>query len=159
MRAVDARGLLLRNLCVATALTGTITLSMSALATEVKVTLSGDQEAPPVATAASGSGELVFGTDKSVAGTIATKGLSATAVRIEESSPGKRGVVVVSLVKGRDERWVVPARTKLTDAQEASLLAGDLYVNVQTDAHKNGEIRGRVIPSASTSLASGETRR
>src|SRR5215471_3053150 len=109
MRAVDARASILRNLCAATAFLGAITLSIAALATEMRVALSGDQEAPPVATAASGSGAFIFGTDKSVAGTVATKGLNATAVRIEESFPRKRAAIVISLIKGSDERWVVPA--------------------------------------------------
>ena len=58
--------------------------------------------------------------------------------------PGKRGGVVIPLIKGSGDRWVVPARAKLTDAQAASLVAGNLYVNVRSDAHRNGELRGQV---------------
>jgi Cu/Zn superoxide dismutase len=35
----------------------------------------------------------------------------------------------------------------LTDAQAADLLAGKWYVNVHTDANKDGEIRGQVVKS------------
>ena len=146
MKAASARGSILRNLCVASVLVGSITVSTSLSATEVKIALSGEQEVPPVATAASGSGALVFGTDRSVAGSVALKGVVATAVHIEEDAPGKRGGVVIPLIKGAGDRWVVPARAKLTDAQAASLLAGNLYVNVRSDAHRNGELRGQVKP-------------
>ena len=121
-------------------------VSFTVFGTDVKVTLSGDQEVPPVATNAKGSGTLTFGTDKSVAGSVATTGIAATAAHIHEAAPGKNGGVIVPLIKGADGRWIVPAGAKLTDAQEASLLAGNLYVNVHSDAHKDGEIRGQIKP-------------
>jgi hypothetical protein len=34
----------------------------------------------------------------------------------------------------------------LSDAQYKALKAGDLYVNVHSDAHKGGEIRGQLKP-------------
>jgi hypothetical protein len=145
MKAASARGSNLRNLCVAGAFVASMTASFSLSATEVKIELSGEQEVPPVATSASGNGALVFGTDRSVAGSVAIKGVVPTAVHIEEDAPGKRGVVI-PLIKGAGDRWVVPARAKLTDAQAASLLAGNLYVNVRSDAHRNGELRGQVKP-------------
>ena len=144
MKAASARGWILRNLCVAGVLVGSITVSTCPSATEVKIALSGEQEVPPVATAASGIGALVIGTDRSVAGSIAIQGVVATAVHIEEDAPGKRGGGVIPLIKGSGDRWVVPARAKLTDAQAASLVAGNLYVNVRSDAHRNGELRGQV---------------
>ena len=54
-------------------LVGALTVSLagysaSVLGDEVKVTLSGDQEIPPVTTAASGSGTISVGEDKSVSG-------------------------------------------------------------------------------------------
>jgi CHRD domain len=33
----------------------------------------------------------------------------------------------------------------LTDAQAADLMAGRWYLNIHTDAHKGGEIRGQVV--------------
>src|SRR5207244_11734366 len=100
MKAASARGSILRNLCVAGVLAGSIIVSTSPSATEVKVALSGEQEVPPVATAASGTGALVIGTDRSVAGSVAIRGVVATAVHIEEDAPGKRGGVVSPLIKG-----------------------------------------------------------
>jgi hypothetical protein len=112
----------------------------------IKVTLSGDQEVPPVKTAASGSGTIVVSSDKSVSGSIRTTGIDATAAHIHEAGAGKNGPVIVPLTKGADNTWSVAAGAKLTDAQYASYLAGNLYVNVHSAANKGGEIRAQLTP-------------
>ena len=60
-------------------------------------------------------------------------------------APGKNGGVIIPLVKSGD-KWMVPANAKLTDAQYKAFQAGDLYVNVHSAAHKDGEIRTQVKP-------------
>lgn len=118
-----------------------------ALAADVKVTLSGDQEVPPVKTEASGSGTINIGDDKAVAGGISTKGIKGTAAHIHEAPAGKNGGVIVPLAKGpSDGTWIVPNGAKLSDAQLASFKAGNLYVNVHSDAHPDGEIRAQLKP-------------
>src|SRR5579864_9207306 len=67
----------------------------AAVAADVKVTLSGDQEVPPVQTAASGSGTIVVNADKSISGSIATKGINGTAAHIHEAGVGKNGSIKV----------------------------------------------------------------
>jgi len=59
---------------------------------------------------------------------------------------GKNGPVVIPLEKKSDREFVVPAGVKLTDAQYQAFKAGDLYVNVHSDAHKDGEIRAQLKP-------------
>jgi CHRD domain len=112
----------------------------------IKVSLTGDREVPPVKTAASGNGAIVISSDKSVSGSITTTGVDATAAHIHDGAAGKNGPVIIPLTKGPDNTWSVPAGAKLTDAQYASYLAGNLYVNVHSAANKGGEIRGQLNP-------------
>ncbi len=116
-----------------------------AAAADVKVTLAGDQEAPPTKSAATGTGTITVGADKSVHGSVTTKGVAGTAAHIHEAPAGKNGPVVIPLEK-KGDTYTVPANAKLTDAQLASFEAGNLYVNVHSAAHPDGEIRGQLKP-------------
>ena len=131
---------------LALALVCTVPLSLTVLAADVNVMLSGEQEVPPVSTPARGTGVFMFGADGTVSGKVTTTGISGTAAHIHEAPAGKAGGVVIPLVKDGDSTWSVPAGTKLSQAQEAAYKAGDLYVNVHSDAHKDGEIRGQIRP-------------
>ena len=113
----------------------------------MKVTLSGNQEVPPVKTSATGNATVTIKPDKSVSGTISTTGLDATAAHIHEGEAGKNGPVIVPFTKAADGTWSTAPGAKLTDAQYASYLAGNLYVNVHTAANKGGEIRAQLKPS------------
>ncbi|HTR58161.1 MAG TPA: CHRD domain-containing protein [Casimicrobiaceae bacterium] len=118
-----------------------------ALAADVKVTLTGGQEVPPVKTEATGTGTISIGDDKAVSGSITTKGIKGSAAHIHEAPAGKNGGVIVPLAKGStDGTWDVPQGAKLSDAQLASFKAGNLYVNVHSAAHPDGEIRGQLKP-------------
>jgi len=116
-----------------------------AAAADVKVTLSGDQEAPPVTSAGTGTGTITVGDDKSVKGSVTTKGIDGTAAHIHEAAVGKNGPVVIPLDK-KGDTYTVPANAKLTDAQFATFKAGNLYVNVHTAAHPDGELRAQLKP-------------
>lgn len=119
---------------------------MAASAEGLKVNLSGNQEVPPVDSSASANGTITISPDKSVSGSITVSGMDATAAHIHEGASGKNGPVIIPLSKGSDNTWSVPAGTKLTDAQYQSYLAGNLYVNVHSPAHKGGEIRAQLTP-------------
>jgi hypothetical protein len=110
------------------------------------VTLSGSQEVPPVQSTGTGTGTITVNDDKSVSGSVTTKGVKATMAHIHEAAPGQNGGVVIPLTKKGDNEWTVPADAKLTDAQYQAYKAGNLYVNVHSDAHKSGEIRGQLKP-------------
>lgn len=122
------------------------TCSILALAAEIKVTLSGAQEVPPVTTSASGSGSIVINDDKSVSGSITTTGVQGVAAHIHEAASGKNGPVIIPFVKSGENGWSPQPGAKLTDAQYASFKAGNLYVNVHSAANKGGEIRGQLKP-------------
>lgn len=118
----------------------------SAFAHDVKVTLVGAEETPPVTTTATGTGIITIAADKSVSGSVKTTGIDGTMAHIHLAAPGKAGPPIITLTKTADGLWSVPAGSKLTDEQYASFKAGDLYVNVHSAEHKPGEIRGQLKP-------------
>jgi len=122
-----------------------------------KTTLTGEKEVPPVNTTAAGLSDLAVRTGRCpsagssmdcmmLVGTVQTTGLVATAAHIHQGAVGQNGPVIVTLVKTGTDVWGVPVGTSLTDAQYQAYLAGQLYVNVHTDANKGGEIRAQLKP-------------
>jgi hypothetical protein len=141
--------LVLRNLGIAIAnatLVAGLFAAGTTLAASITVKLTGAQEVPPVQTSASGTGTIMVNDDKSISGSITTTGVKATAAHIHEGAPGKNGPVAVALEKKSDNEFAVPAGSKLSDAHYKALKSGNLYVNVHSDAHKDGEIRGQLKP-------------
>ena len=134
-----------RTLAAAVAAT-LFTLTSAAFADDVKVSLTGAQEVPPVTTQAKGSGTIKIGDDKSVSGSIETSGINGNAAHIHMAAAGQNGGVIIPLAKSGDNGWNVPAGAKLTDAQYDAFKKGDLYVNVHTKEHPAGEIRGQLKP-------------
>ena len=121
-------------------------LTGSAFAGAVQVKLSGSQEVPPVQSAAAGGGTLMVNDDKTVSGSVTTTGVKGTMAHIHEAPAGKNGGVAIPLEKKGDNEWAVPAGAKLTDDQYKAFKAGNLYVNVHSEANKGGEIRGQLTP-------------
>jgi len=118
----------------------------TAQAVEVKVKLTGDQEVPAVATAATGVGTIVIKDDKSVSGSLKTAGIEGTMAHIHLAEPGKNGPPIITLTKNAENTWSVPEAAKLTDEQYKAFKEGNLYVNVHSAEHKGGEIRTQLKP-------------
>ncbi len=118
----------------------------AAHAADVKVGLTGGHEVPPVTTSAKGSGTITINQDMTVSGSVTTSGVTGTMAHIHEAASGKNGPVIVPLEKKGDNQWVVPAGAKLSEAQYKAFQKGDLYVNVHSAAHPNGEIRAQLTP-------------
>jgi hypothetical protein len=118
--------------------------SSLAIGQDAKVTLSGDQEVPAVATSATGNSTISVGPDHSVTGTVTASGVAGTAAHIHSAAAGQNGPVILPLTKSGDNMWTVAPGAKLTDAQYESFQAGNLYVNVHSAAHPGGEIRGQL---------------
>jgi hypothetical protein len=118
----------------------------AAQAADIAVKLTGDQEVPAVASAATGVGTIIIKSDKSVSGSIKTSGIDGTVAHIHLGEPGKNGPPIITLTKTADSTWSVPAGAQLTDDQYKSFKEGNLYVNVHSAEHKGGEIRTQLKP-------------
>jgi hypothetical protein len=136
----------LRAAAVLVAATLVVACSSVSLAETGPLKLTGDQEVPPVTTAATGSSTIRIAADGSVSGEVKTTGIDGTMAHIHTGARGVNGPVIVPLAKTADGTWSVPAGAKLTSDQLAAYKAGGLYVNVHSDAHKGGEIRAQLQP-------------
>jgi hypothetical protein len=65
---------------------------------------------------------------------------------IHQAAAGQNGPVIIPMTRTAEGTWTIPAGAKLTDAQYEAFKAGNLYVNVHTDANKGGEVRGQIKP-------------
>ncbi len=115
----------------------------SAFAADVKLTLSGANEVPPVTTSASGEGTITIADDGAVSGSVTTKGIQGTAAHIHTGAAGTNGPVIVPFVKDGDT-FKAPAGAKLNADQMKAFKAGGLYFNVHSAAHPGGEIRAQL---------------
>jgi hypothetical protein len=111
----------------------------------MKVALTGAEEVPPVNTQAKGSGTFRVMEDGMLTGSVTTEGLQGTMAHIHRGAKGQNGPVIIPLTKNGDT-YSVPDGKKLTDSQQQDLKAGNLYVNVHSNAHKGGEIRAQLQP-------------
>jgi hypothetical protein len=106
--------------------------------------LGGDQEVPPVPSAASGGcmGQLDQG-----AGTFSLtcvhNVVGPTVMHIHRGAAGVNGPAIFDL--GDPTSPVVATWTGMTPADIADLLAGDLYLNIHTGGRPAGEIRGQIL--------------
>lgn len=108
--------------------------------------LSGANEVPPVTTAAKGSGHISVAADGSVSGSVTTTGVKGTMAHIHRGAVGKNGPILIPLTAGADGEWKVPAGAKLDAEGMKAYQAGELYVNVHSDANKGGEVRAQLTP-------------
>ena len=120
------------------------TVAGLAFGADVKVSLSGANEVPPVTTSATGDGTITVADDGAVSGSVTTKGVQGTAAHIHMGAAGKNGPVVVPFTKEGDT-YKAAAGAKLNPDQLKAFKAGELYFNVHSAANPNGEIRGQLM--------------
>lgn len=111
---------------------------------EMKAQLSSQQEVPPLESRASGSADFVVTPNGSIVGTVRTVGINGVAAYIAQGAADVNGRVAVPLKKKSDNEWVTPKDAMLTPKQIDAFKVGDLYVNVDTDAHPIGQVRGQL---------------
>jgi hypothetical protein len=105
--------------------------------------LDGEQEVPPVETRARGFAFLFLNRERTeLHYFVSVRGLSGpvVAAHIHEAPPGMDGGVVIPLEND------LRGTAAITPEQDASLVAGNLYVNIHTEANQDGEIRGQIEP-------------
>lgn len=117
----------------------------SAMAADVKVTLDGAQEVPPVSTSAKGEATITVNDDKTLSGSMTTTGVDATMAHIHHGAAGQNGPIIVPFEKKADGEWALPSNASFTDEQFKAYEAGELYINVHSAEHKGGEIRGQLM--------------
>lgn len=131
-----------------TAPTGSIVTATSKIVTYV-ATLSGANEVPANASAASGTATLAFNTGTKMFTVIVNHTtVSPTAGHIHTGAAGTNGGVAFGFASPVSPiSYTSPA---LTDAQILDLEAGRYYVNLHTAAFPGGEIRGNLVQQATT---------
>ena len=115
-----------------------------------KVPLSGGQEVPPVFPAGAGIADLTYDTGTRVlTWTVAYSDLSGPATMAHfhgPAQPGKNAPVLVWLIKqGSPVESPINGQATLTPGQARQFEAGEWYINIHTQAHPEGEIRGQVL--------------
>jgi hypothetical protein len=168
---------------IAVALCGLIANVATAAMLEFNFELEGTQEVPPVVgNNSAGAAQLTYDTDAQTfdldlqvfgieLGDLRNVGPNATPVHIHMAPAGSNGGIVVDL--GFFGSFVNDGngiRLTLDDialggvqggissdiaANEAALLAGNLYVNIHTQEYPAGEIRGQIIPEPATAMLIG----
>lgn len=111
--------------------------------TRFRADLDGNQENPPVVTAAGGWGTFVLNANNTITYDVRTYGLSATAAHIHEGAVGVNGGVLFTL-SGGPTTWS-GTTAALSAAQVTTLRGGGMYVNVHTAANPGGEVRGQIL--------------
>jgi hypothetical protein len=111
-----------------------------------KASLKSSAEVPPNDSAATGAVTANYDTaNKKLTWEGSYSGLTgpATAGHFHgPADPDKNAGVVIPITDAKSSSFKGSA--DLTDAQAADLMAGKWYVNIHTDAHKGGEIRGQL---------------
>ena len=120
--------------------------SPPAMPAAASYTLNGGQEVPAINSPATAHSTIKVGADRSVTGGVETSNIEGVSTHIHEGAAGANGPVLVTLSKSAANQWEVPPGTTLTPAQYESFKAGNLYVNVHSAGHPNGEIRAQLHP-------------
>lgn len=109
--------------------------------------LTGMNQVPPVATAATGHADAMLNQETGLLRwKLSFTGLSGPATAGHLHGPAAIGTKAnIALAFRGAVKSPLEGRAILTAAQAADLLAGKWYINIHTAAHPGGEIRGQLI--------------
>jgi CHRD domain len=147
---ISRRAVLAFGLAVGLAWTG----MAQAQTVSFKVPLTGAQSVPPVETSGTGTAELTYDpSTRVVTWNIPFSGLSSPTTMAHFHGPAKQGangpVVIWLSTQGKPPASPITGQATLTPEQAQQFIAGEWYVNVHTQSHPAGEIRGQVVPPKS----------
>lgn len=112
----------------------------------MKATLDSKSEVPANDSKGSGTADVSYDTaSKKITWKITYSGLTGPATMAHFHGPaeaGKNAPVAVPIAPATSPS---EGSAVLTDAQATDLMSGKYYINVHTEAHKGGEIRGQVV--------------
>jgi hypothetical protein len=116
----------------------------------LKVPLSGGQEVPPVFPAGAGMADLTFDSvTRVLTWTLNYRALSSPITIAQfhgPAQPGKNVQAVLSLVKpGNATENPINGQVTLSPDQARQFAAGEWYINIATQDHLEGEIRGQIL--------------
>ena len=134
--------------CLAAAV-GTTAISKAA-SQSFKVMLTGAQQVPPVNTTAAGTADLTYDpATRVLTWNVTFSGLSGPATMAHFHGPaaqGKNAPPVIWLSpKGSAVEMPIKGEATLTPEQAQQFSAGEWYINVHTQSHQAGEIRGQLM--------------
>jgi hypothetical protein len=126
--------------------------SLLAAPQSFKVPLSGSQQVPPVETAGKGMADIKYDpATRVISWTITYSGLSGPVTMAHFHGPAEKGenagVQIWLSKQGSPADSPIKGQATLTPEQAKDFSAGKWYVNLHTQAHPAGEIRGQVAPS------------
>jgi hypothetical protein len=137
--------------------------------------LSGQNEVPAVQTNATGLAEFTPIVNDTIKYRINITGIFApTAAHFHNAKAGENGEVVADLMtastKNNDVSYGYTIRGNLSDSSlkgpmqgktladlVAAMESGDIYVNIHTDAHPDGEIRGQIFNTQKAPVSGNST--
>jgi hypothetical protein len=131
-----------------TATTPAIMINTTGMAVAA-VAMTAAQIFPAPSSSASGTANITVKLESgAMSGNLMLRGLTATAVTINEGFAGTTGPRVITLVAngGASGEWQVPAGALLTAEQVSALQQGKLYVIATSAANPRGEVRGQLVP-------------
>ncbi len=148
--AISRRAILGSVLVMGLAWTGAVQAEPSSFT----ISLSGAQSVPPVDTSGTGTADLTYDpATRVVTWNITYSGTSSPVTMAHFHGPAKEGQnapVVIWLTKqGSPPTTPITGSATLTPEQAQQFSAGEWYINVHTQSHPAGEIRGQVMPPKS----------
>jgi hypothetical protein len=108
-------------------------------------TLNGSSEVPPNPSPATGNATLtVDTTNRSMSASITTSGIAGTMAHIHEGAVGVSGPIIFPMTESYAGSGIWGTTVTITEAQLATLRAGNYYFNVHSAGYPAGEIRGQI---------------